>query len=173
MDSFHNGIVDVPGILIFEVGRSEFCIDVNFIYKFEKKFYDTEPCNESFRTNKITHSDPYEYIIDLNDLFKIEKKRQNYFFIIRTIMFAKKISLIVDSVLEFITIDTIFIEKSLDINKAESAEYIKWILNYKNRNISIPDYEKIAKSINPRSRGSIIESKDILWDNKISLHNQN
>jgi chemotaxis signal transduction protein len=140
-------IKNLPGLLIFEADKDLFCIDVKDVQSIIKI--------DGIRY-KITHSPdmyPFIYFSDMEfflfDTRQITEKTPSSETLGKKVIlctfFNKRIGLIADDVIEFLSLDSIFIQKHVDIIEADTYKYIKWRLEYQDRIIFYPEYEKIAK----------------------------
>lgn len=139
-------ISDVPGLIIFNIGDKEFCIDIKNV-KAILKSSDLDDFVSDINVNQYLYKFDRSYLlIDLRKLFKSGKKNNGSLLIVCQI-FASNIAFIVDNVKEFLTLDLLFLEKAVELFEYEGDQYIRWILKFQERNIYFPDYDKIAKNL--------------------------
>jgi len=143
MQNLLNLINEIPGLVIFTVSGDEFCIDVKdvkFIVKYSQVF-------TGMFTPEVRYSDQDFKIIDAQAVFSnVEPESNNDKRIILCKIFGKNIGIIVDEVKEFLTFDSLFIQKNIEFTEF-GGQNRKWILQYQNRQIFYPDYEFISKNI--------------------------
>lgn len=136
MSSFLN----MPGLVTFFVGQNEYCANILDLKgtvpsnDFENCFY----CN----TNDTKYQNVF-YLLDNKKLFDSTAVKAKSLVLLLEI-FNKKMGIVAERVNEYITLDKLFVESSMEILPCDNF-YIKWTLNFNNRIIYYPDFEKIAK----------------------------
>ena len=139
---------NVRGLIIFEIFEWEFCADIQNIVAIIKPV----ECQKLYLRNMLTALEFKEMkfsIVDLkNKIFGI---KPNEFGddgrVILFEMFGKRFCFFVRSVIEILTTDRIFIEKSLDFIPVSDKKYIRSHLKYQDRIIHIPDFETLVKEL--------------------------
>ena len=137
----------LPGLLIFKIGAKEFCMDISCV----QSILDIEGNEDKFDRSagsyrKISYSDANYYLIDSARLFNSVPVNTKGKKIILYILFGKRVGVIVDKIVEFISLDALFIEKNIDFNVYKENKYVSWYLDYHGRRILYPNYEKIARN---------------------------
>ncbi len=141
----------LPGLLIFQIGAREFCMDVKCVQNIlniagnEGKIQKVE--KSTGVQGKISYSEVEYFIIDTIKYFNIAPEKSKGKKIILSVLFGKRIGVIVDTIVEFISLDSLFIEKNIDFNVYQEDKYVSWYLDYQDRKILYPNYEKIAKEL--------------------------
>jgi chemotaxis signal transduction protein len=144
---------NLPGLLIFEAEGDQFCIDVKDVQSIIKINGIKYKIEHSSNMHPVIIYSDIEYflfdirlVLDKHEITDLLGKK----FILCT-FFGKKIGLIVDEIIEFLSLDSIFIQKHVDFVEAENYKLMKWRLEYHNKVIFYPDYEKIAKEISTQT----------------------
>ncbi len=138
----------IKGLIIFEIFEWEFCADIQNIVAIIKP----AECRKLYKENLIS---AVEFkglkfsIIDLkNKIFGFkpsEFDRENRVILFE--MFGKQFCFFVKSVIEILTTDRIFTERTLDFIPASDKNYIRSQLKYQDRIIHIPDFEALVKEL--------------------------
>ena len=141
----------LPGLLIFRIGAKEFCMDVKYVQTILNVAGNEGNIRKVERATgiqgKIGHSDAEYFIIDTIKYFDTAPEKAKGKKIILCIVFGKRIGIIVDTIVEFISLDTLFIEKNIDFNVYQEDKYVSWYLDYQERKVLYPNYEMIAKEL--------------------------
>ncbi len=147
MDIYQKPLDGFKGLLIYEIANLQFCSDVNNIAAILKR----EEVNQLSEQNNLNHVLYYEFEfrkIDLHKIYDLKPKRESKNNrIIFHEMFGKRFCFPVDSVIEILTMDIMFIDKLLDLIPYSNKDYIGSILKYQNREIYLPDFGKITKEL--------------------------
>jgi chemotaxis signal transduction protein len=143
MKDFLNLINDIPGLVIFTICNIEYCIDVKDV-----KYVERYSQIFSHRiTSELKYLDQDFRVVDTHSFLKeydFPSSMDRRILLCR--ICGKNIALIVDDVLEFLTLDSLFIEKTIEFTEC-SKDYNKWELRFEDRTIYYPDYEYISKNI--------------------------
>ncbi len=136
------------GLVIFDIAEQEFCSDINNVLAIirinEAKFWNVERFLTDIEFNKVVFR-----VVDIHGIYGFNPVRiTDSTRIMLFELFGKKFCFIVDRVIEMLTTDRIFIEKSLDIVQDTDKGHSRGILKYQKRNIFIPNFEKICKDLN-------------------------
>ena len=147
MNIYDGPIEGIKGLLIYKIDEIEYCSDIQNIAAIIR----TEEVKQNTRQNylsQIGHNHSFYSIIDLHKIYKSKPiKQTNSIRIILHEMFGKYFCFFADEVMEILSTDKIFLEKSIDLIPYSGESMIKYIFQYQNRNIYIPDFESITKSL--------------------------
>jgi chemotaxis signal transduction protein len=138
-------IESLNGILIFEIGSKEFCVNNKYISEI------LNPYELSMNSKAIDHlvfeySDMKLKIVDSENFLDDEMKKLSHSFRILIFDINNKIfGLLVDNVKEIVAADYNFIEKAMAFVPAEEDGYISAILKFEGRLIKYLDIEKISR----------------------------
>lgn len=138
----------IKGLIIFEISGWEFYTDIQNIVAILKP----EECNTNTSTEKrweIEFKGMKFNLVDLrNKIFGFNQKTpEDEKRIILVEMFGKSFCFFVKNVVELLTTDRIFIEKSLDLIPVSDKRYIRSLLKFQGRTIYFPDFELLAKEL--------------------------
>ena len=147
MDIDEEPIEGIKGLLIYKIDSDEYCADIRNVIA----IVEADLVKQNIKNNISNHIEYNHHIFTMIDLHKIFKKNPikhtKNIRIIMHEMYGKRYCFFVDKVLEILSIDNIFFEKSLDILPCTRKNFIKYILRFQERDILIPDFEKITKSL--------------------------
>jgi chemotaxis signal transduction protein len=135
------------GLLIFEISKQEFCIDIQIVSDIILA-KDVKIKINTFNEATI-YLDDLEYkVIQLHRLLGYpEMDIINGCRAILVDVFGKRIAFLVDKVVEIVTTDKIFVENSLDLKLLNNKKYLSGVLKFQDRQILIPDLERISKEL--------------------------
>ncbi|MCL5028177.1 MAG: chemotaxis protein CheW [Bacteroidetes bacterium] len=144
IDSF----IGISGLLIFKLSNQEYCADMKNISAIIN-LNEFALLSKNKFMNEIKFADFTYTIIDIHKMFNYHvTKLKNGARIILFEIYNKKFGFLVDRVTEIITMDRMFMDKSIDIIMDIDKEYVKSVLIYQNRKILLFDFEKISKNLN-------------------------
>lgn len=138
----------IPGLLIYKVGAREFFIDIKSVHVIlgysdnESKISRVDGSEVIY--GKINFSDVEFNLIDTVKFFNAYSSRKRDSKIILCWVFGKRIGITVDKVIEFISLDDLFIEKDFNFSIYQHDRYVSWYLEFQGRKLLYPNYEKIA-----------------------------
>jgi len=145
MGIYQGSFEGIEGLLIYKIADSEYCSDIFNIIGVLRKEDIFLSRNENNFIQAIFNNLSYQ-IIDLHRTYEINSiKESDEVRILLHEIFGKRFCFFVDHVIEIISTDSIFVEKSLDLIPYSGQKPIKYILKYQNRDIFIPDFEVITK----------------------------
>ena len=138
----------IRGLIIFNISGLEFCADIQNIVAIVKP----EESRQLFSENKFKAIEfkgmRFNFVDLRNKMFGFKQKdSKNENRIILMEMFGKLFGFFVRNVVDLLTTDRIFIEKSLDLIPVSDKRYIRSLLKYQGRTIHLPDYELLAKEV--------------------------
>lgn len=139
----------IPGLLIFEVDDMIFCTDIRMITVIQKpEEIEWGGSVNSRDLTKLNFRGEVYNIINFNRMMKL--KRKSIVIDSRILLldvFERKIAFFVDKVNEMLSLDKLFIEKSINYVPAENIDYVSGILNFQNKSCYFPDYARIVKEV--------------------------
>jgi chemotaxis signal transduction protein len=144
---------NLPGLLIFEAGKDQFCVDVKDVIS----VIDNEPneykIERTADNQLLLHYSDDEYFLFDSRLMtgnKVSSKMSGKKIVLCN-LFGKRIGLIADRTIEFLSLDSLFVQKHVEFIEEKNTKFIKWRLEYQDRMFFYPDYEKIAKEFTSQS----------------------
>ncbi len=148
MDIYQGPLEGIKGLLIYKIADMEFCSDVKNIVAILRPDEIVQMKNQN-KLHQILFNQLIFKTIDLHKIFGMKPvKMNNNIRIILHEMYGKRFCFLVDSVIEILTTDRMFIDNSLDLIPYSDKNFIKSILKYQNRKIYLPDFEKVTKELN-------------------------
>jgi chemotaxis signal transduction protein len=135
----------LPGLLIFKIGAREFCMDISSVQIILNMAVNEDKLVRAEGDRKISYLDADYYLIDTSRLFNAAPAKATGTKIILYLLFGKRLGIMVDQIVEFISLDALFIEKNIDFNMYKENKYVSWYLDYQGRKILYPNYERISK----------------------------
>ena len=139
-------IESLNGILIFEVDRTEFCINNKFVSEILTPA-DISLSSDAKKILVFEYTDMLLKIIDSENFFYSEGK--TFTPLSRILIFeinGRKFGLLVDNVKEIVAEDRNFVEKFMDeVPPGDKDGYISALLKLDGRSIKFLDIEKIYK----------------------------
>ena len=147
MDIYQGSLEGIKGLLIYKIADKEFCSDVKDIVAILKPDEIVQMKNQN-KLHQILFNQLIFSTIDLHKIYGLKplKMTENIRIILHE-MFGKRFCFLVDSVVEILTTDRIFIDNSLDLIPYSDKSFIRSILKYRESNIYLPDFEKITKEL--------------------------
>jgi len=139
-------IENISGLLIFQIGKMEFCTDLKLISAIMKP----EEVKIDRMGNRLTHefSERKYMTIDFAAFYSLESdKLLDSCRVLFLEVYGQKISFYVDKVLEIISLDKIFIEESVEMELSSDKDYISYIMSIQGNRFYFPDYDRIAKEV--------------------------
>ena len=147
MNIYEDLIEGIKGVLIYKIGDAEYCTDIQYIAAVKRIDEIKQNAGQNY-ISQIEYNQSAFSIIDLHNIYKTNPLKQtNNIRIIMQEMFGKNFCFFADRVLEILSTDKIFMEKTMDLLPYSGKNFIKYILKYQNRDILFPDFEKITKSL--------------------------
>lgn len=138
---------NLPGLLIFESDKDQYCVDVKDVQSVIKIDGIDYRVEHSSDLRPIVNSSDTEYFLFDSRLINGRKPTSDFLGkkVILCTLFSNRIGLVADNTIEFLSLDSIFIQKHVEFIEAGNSKFVKWRLEYQGRLIYYPDYEKIAK----------------------------
>jgi len=137
----------LTGLLIFEIGKQEYCLDIQIVSDIILR-KDVKIKINSFNQATINIGDLEYKVIPLHSLLGYhELNRNNDCRAILIDVFGKRIAFLVDEVIEIITTDKIFVETSLDLKLLDNKKYLNGLIKFQDREFFIPNLEIISKEL--------------------------
>ena len=140
----------VPGLLIFEVDNMIFCTDVRIItviLKPEEIEWSHSMSNSENTSSIIFHDQDFK-LLNFNKLMNLKRTKDiNDSRVILLDVYEKRFAFFVDRVTEILSLDKIFIEKSIDYKPYSDIDFISGVLKFQGRICYFPDYERMAKEL--------------------------
>lgn len=139
----------LKGLVIFKINNEEYCFDIRNISAILKP-YEIDK-NSALKPEKqpcISFADEKFIMVDMHEIFGVRYSGINSDTrVILIEIFDKKIAFWVDKVKEIVTLDRIFIEKSLRYKPYNNNSFISGILEIQDRKIKMPNFNKIANEL--------------------------
>ena len=147
MDIYQGPLEGIKGLLIYKIADMEFCSDVKDIVAILKPDEIVQMKNQN-KLHQILFNQSIFEAIDLHKIYGMKQviMTDNIRIILHE-MFGSRFCFFVDNVIEILTTDRMFIDNKLDLIPYSDKSFIKSILKYQNRNIYLPDFEKITKEL--------------------------
>ncbi len=146
-----DSIEELQGLLIYEINREKFCSDIKEISTILKPSEANMKIKNTFESYVLF--DEFEYkLIDIYKMLKLNRpKIMQGSKLILFEAFGKRFGFIVDKIVELITTDKLFVDKSLDLIPHSEKNFIGSILKFQNRTIYMPDFARITKELDELS----------------------
>lgn len=147
MGMIQDSIEELHGLLIYEINGEKFCSDIKEISTILK------PSEANLKLRSAIESyvlfDEFEYkLINIHKMLKFNSpKVMKCSKLILFEVFGKRFGFIVDKIIELVTTEKLFVEKSLDLIPHSDKNFISSILKFQNRIIYMIDFEKITKEL--------------------------
>jgi chemotaxis signal transduction protein len=147
MNIYDGPIEGIKGVLIYKIGESEFCTDIQYIAAVKRIDEIKQNAGQNY-ISQIEYNQSVFSIIDLHKIYKVKPIKQTVSsMIILHEMYGKNFCFFVDMVIEIISTDKFFLEDSTDLIPYPGDSMIKYILKFQKREIYMPDFERITKSL--------------------------
>jgi len=146
-------IENISGLLIFQIGDKEFCVDLKLITAIMKP----GEIKTERRGKKLTSefSEQQYRIIDFAAFYSLYLNNiSDSSRVLFLEIYGQKVSFYVDKVMEIISLDKIFIEESVQMVHEQRIDYVGYVMGIQDRKYYFPDFDRIAKEI--RSSISVI-----------------
>ena len=142
-------LLSIPGIVIFNISDKEFCADIRQVYKILKVNESENNVSElSDHAKYICINDIKIPIIDLHKFFGLKKQKKTSDTRVLFIEVNNAIyGFIVEKIHEFVTISRRFNIGDVNSIQHKNKFFLKGILEYEGRQLSLPDFQKIDKAI--------------------------
>ena len=147
MNIYEGPVEGIKGLLIYKIDQTEYCSDIQSVAAIIK----TNEIKQSTKQNYLSRIEFDHSVFSIIDMHKIYEtkplKQTDSNRLILHEIYGKNFCFFVDKVLEILSTDRLFMEKSMDLLPYSGKNLIRYILKYQKRNIFFPDFEKITKSL--------------------------
>ncbi len=139
-------IENISGLLIFQIGGKEFCVDLQLVTAILKPSEIKTERREKRLTNEF--SEQQYRVIDFASFYSlyVDKLSESSRVLFMEI-YGQKVSFYADKVMEIISLDKIFIEESVEMIPEHEIDYISFEMNIQDRKYYFPDFDRIAKQL--------------------------
>ncbi len=147
MDINKDSLLGIEGLLIFQINDREYCSDIKYISGVLKIEEANNPGYKS-RGGFLDFKDINYKLIDIYKILKTRPCRISPFSkVLLFETFGSHFGFLADRIIEILTIDSIFLENSLDFHPLPEVEFINGELIFQDRKILYLDFEKISKTL--------------------------
>jgi chemotaxis signal transduction protein len=147
MNIYEGPVEGIKGLLIYKIDHTEYCSDIQNVAAIIRTDEVKQFTNQNY-LSQIEFDHSVFSIIDMHKIYETKPLKQtNSNRLILHEIYGKNFCFFVDKVLEILSTDRLFMEKSMDFLPCTGKSLIRYILKYQKRNIFFPDFEKITKSL--------------------------
>lgn len=142
-------LLSIPGIVIYNIANQEFCADIRQVYKILKiSETDSASSQTSGSSQYICINDIKIPIIDLHKFFGLKKPKRTTDTRVLFVEVNNTIyGFVVEKIQEFMAITKKFNIEDISTVKQKYSFFLRAVLDYEGRKISLPDFQKIDKAI--------------------------